>query len=84
MALLGLYFRTWKRAMLIVKSKYLKGLLEHAQVYVPPNEQRQQQAAGARRQSGVPRRRQQQEVPCEAAVEPEQVQQACNQAHCWT
>jgi hypothetical protein len=48
MSLLGLYFRAFKKAVLIVKSKYLKPLLENAQVYVPPLEQKQKQERAQR------------------------------------
>lgn len=43
MSLLGLYFKAFRWATLIVKSKYLKTFLGNAQVYVPPVEQKQKQ-----------------------------------------
>lgn len=87
MSLLGLYFRAFKRAVLIVKSKYLKPLLENAQVYVPPLEQVQKQKQQARRQAQSQLAKQQcQQQPLSSSVDdaasPEQLEQdECGQLH---
>ena len=42
MGLLGLYFRTFKAAYLVVKSKFLTHLMGQAQVWVPPGHQKEE------------------------------------------
>ena len=72
MSVAGLYFRTFRKAVLIIKNKYLKTFLDSAQLFVPPNEHSMRQM---RPKPRTKEGRQEQQLQSQSLQEQQQQQQ---------